>query len=418
MTNTAENPPPLILGSGLDKLGKGRISTVPYLSKSFYEKEKDIWLKTWVMVGRESEFKKPGDYTTFNFKAVNKPIVIIRGKDDKLRAFYNVCLHRGGRLLGLEPQHFRGNVQQIACRSHCWRYQLDGRLVGLPEKQLFPDLEPREELRLKPVHLDTWGGFVFVNMAEEPEWSLAEYLSGIPEGFRRHCAEHPWTWYTGFQIQIACNWKDALNIQHEAYHASFVHPDTLAVRLTAAMCPSTVFPDSPGMSSIMATSLPPEAITKEPTAIQILAQQYSGADRDKVLTAFPGAMNHANDEYFGIEALTFFPNFMIDNQVEVLMTMRVWPLSHDKAEVEWDFFHLGEPENFGQLFSREQNAIATRDVLTEDWYVMEQTYTSLNSGILNGVHIGNDMEATVRAFHEKLLQHLDLTEEDLINDYA
>lgn len=413
-----EESAPLRLGSGLDALGTGRISVAPYLSASFFEKEKEIWQKTWVMAARESQFAKPGDYLTFDLKAVNKPLFIVLGQDGKLRAFYNVCQHRGGRLLGLDADRTRGNVKHISCRFHRWSYRLDGTLMGIPERQLFPALEPQRELALKPVHLDAWGGFVFVNLAESPAWTLAEYLAGVPAGLGRYCADPAWVWHTGFQTQLACNWKDALNIQHEGYHASALHEKTLGLRLKASMVPVTLFTDSPGMTSLSTSLLPPEAFARTPPAIAQLARRCLGIDGGKLMEEFPGAMNHANDEHFSIDCLTFFPNFMIDSHLGYFMTMRVWPLAHDRAELEWDFFFRGAPRDFGELFSREQVVIATRDVLTEDWYVIEKASKSLGAGVLDGVHVGRDMEASVRALHEKLLHHLSLTEEDLRNDYA
>ena len=116
----------LELGQGLESLSSNPISTIPFVSDAFFEKEKAIWRDTWLMVGRERDLCEPGHYLTLHLKVINAPIAVTRLKDGSLHAFYNICSHRGSRLLW---DSF-GHAEVISCRFHGWTYALDGRLRG------------------------------------------------------------------------------------------------------------------------------------------------------------------------------------------------------------------------------------------------------------------------------------------------
>ena len=403
----------LVIGAGLSELGTGRISNIPYVSQSFYEREKEIWRKSWLCVGHVDDLQEPGDFFTFDLKVINAPIFVIRGRDGQLRAFYNVCSHRCGRVVGCgsgtSQGHLRGN---IVCPYHGWSYDLGGQLRTIREPQLFPGLPAKEKLSLKEIRIDTWCGFVFINLAEDSEEGLDEYMSEVSNSFFRSVAESDWVWGRGFKGIVEANWKDLINIQHESYHVTILHRRTLATVLTPDVARNTVYKRS-GISSVYTGPIPSGTDANKLTAVQKVAMQYGDAspriDAAKSKAAFADSV--------GLEEYTVFPNLMIGSWRGTLTTHRVWPLGPHRTLWEWDWFFPSEPKNFGELLSREYAAVLTRNTVAEDLIILEYASQGMRSGARAGTYIAADMEASCRALHERLLDKLGLTEEDL-HDYA
>lgn len=369
------------------------------------------------MLGRESDLAEAGTFITFDLKVLNAAIAVTRNRDGRLSAFYNICTHRGSRLLCERA----GRTSSIVCPYHAWSFNLDGTLRGVPEEQLFDCLGDKEALRLKSISVDTWGGFVFVNLSPDPGCTLQEYVSGAPQYLSAYLEEQPWSWHTGYQRRFDANWKDLMNIQHEGYHASHVHRKTLGVRFTRDDIRTIAFPDSPGLCSLLSVQRPiiSEDLQARMTTVQRLSMEYGttsnwvDADTSGASEQFPNAVNHANSDRWVFDCYTLFPNLILFVGADVLSVMCVWPLSAHEADWEWDWFFKDEMSNFGHLFNREQGRLATRNALTEDWPVVEMAHQNMRVGIFNKMHVGSELEASVRALHEKLLRHMNLSEEDL-----
>ena len=405
------------LRQGLDAVGTGPISVSPYVSEQFFEDEKRIWRDSWLMLGRERDLGDPGAYIVCDLKVLDVSIVVTRNRDGRLHAFYNVCSHRASRLLC--ESHGRKSV--IVCPFHSWTFNVDGSLRGVPEKQLFDCMENKEKYRLTSVSVDTWGGFVFVNLSPEPRYSLSEYTSGTPEMLGPYLKDQPWSWHTGYQHRFDANWKDLMNIQHEGYHASYVHRQTLGAKFGPDEVFTSLFPDSPGFCSLLTVNVPPAPGNTPPkfSTVQQLAMEFGttsnwvGKDTSQASTRFPGAVNQNDSVRWVFDCYTLFPNLMLFVGNDVLSVMRVWPLNAHEADWEWDWFFKDEMSNFGHLFNREHGRLATRNALTEDWPICEMVHRNMRAGIVDKVHIGSEMEVSVRALHEKLLMHMNLTEDDL-----
>jgi len=173
-----------------------------------------IWARTWQPVGRVDQVKAPGDF--FTCEVAGEPIVVTRGKDGDLRAFYNVCRHRAG------PVAFgAGNKKSLTCRYHGWTYALDGKLVATPE---FDGVQGFDKAcnGLRAVAVTAWGPFVFVNLdAASP--SLESFLGAIPD------ETAPYDLASMRSVErrdyvINCNWKVYVDNYLEGYHLPVVHP--------------------------------------------------------------------------------------------------------------------------------------------------------------------------------------------------
>src|SRR5687767_5564243 len=127
-----------------------------YTSEAFYRREVDrLFMKVWNFLGRVEQVPNRGDYFTLDFAGV--PLIVVRGDDDKVRAFANTCRHRGSQLL-----EGNGSCKAIVCPYHSWTYKLNGELAGAPEMEQTAGFR-KEDHGLVQLRLDTWAGFIFVN---------------------------------------------------------------------------------------------------------------------------------------------------------------------------------------------------------------------------------------------------------------
>ena len=142
-----------------------------YHSEETYRTDRDqVFYRNWVYVGRAERLPRAGSW--LRVEIADESILVVRGKDDQLRGFYNVCRHRGSRICDEEQGFARTHLR---CPYHAWGYALDGRLVTTPmiEKEEID----RETTSLWPVHVDVWEGFVFVNLSREEPRPLLEHLA-------------------------------------------------------------------------------------------------------------------------------------------------------------------------------------------------------------------------------------------------
>jgi phenylpropionate dioxygenase-like ring-hydroxylating dioxygenase large terminal subunit len=186
-----------------------------------------VWRREWQMVGVEPEVRNVGDFFTTHISGFDfvVPIVVVRGKDSKLRAFINVCRHRAHFVaLGC------GNRKSLQCTYHGWTYGLDGCLRAVPRSEE-GGLPPFEKLTLYPLPIETWKGFIFV--ALEPQHGLAEALGELPEVLEATGYEYPfaeenadpeWDYVRDVRgVHIETNWKAMEENNVECYHCPVTH---------------------------------------------------------------------------------------------------------------------------------------------------------------------------------------------------
>jgi len=192
-----------------------------YLDESIYEQEKQkIFYCNWHYAGHISQLNKPGDYLTAT--VADESIFIVRGQDDTLRGFYNVCRHRAHQLL-----EGSGNTRNIVCPYHAWSYALDGELRHARISEKVPGFD-KSEFCLQPVQVDTLCDLVFFNLDPDAE-SLDSQAPGlaqdlqerIPELGNLRAAES----ISPFGSAIAANWKVVVDNFVECYHCPLVHPE-------------------------------------------------------------------------------------------------------------------------------------------------------------------------------------------------
>ena len=199
-------------------LGTALIPKDRYISKEFMALEwARMWTKTWLIGCREEEIPETGDYITTEIGP--ESLLIVRGEDCKARTFYNVCNHRGNQV---KFDH-TGNSRTLQCAYHFWEYDLTGQLVNVPDEQDFTQGCPKDQLSLKAVKTDTWGGFVWFNLNPDAE-SLADYLGMVPAHLDPYGFEDM-AMVMNVTVEWDCNWKTSVDAFNEVYHTSCIHPE-------------------------------------------------------------------------------------------------------------------------------------------------------------------------------------------------
>ena len=210
-TPTEKAPEPLL---GTDLIPKER-----YVSKEFMQLEWErMWTKVWNIAGRESDIANVGDY--FTTELGPESFLIVREQPDKVRAFYNVCPHRGNQIRNAGM----GHAESFQCAYHFFEFNLDGTKKFVPDENTFTQGVPQETALIE-VPCDTWGGWVWFNMNPEAE-PLTEFLGEVPEHLDPYYFEQM-ALVQDRTIEWDCNWKTSVDAFNEVYHVQGIHPQIL-----------------------------------------------------------------------------------------------------------------------------------------------------------------------------------------------
>ncbi len=191
-----------------------------YYDADHYERELEaIWYRDWVCVGRAEEVPNAGDFVVR--KIGTQSLIVTRDKDDGIRVFYNTCRHRGSVLCTKENGRFANG--RIICPYHTWTYSLAGELVATPGRIESDDFR-LSDYSLYDVHVDHWGGFVFVNLSDETEKSLKDFMAGSDERLANWPLEEMVSVHQEVK-PLQCNWKLFWENFVECYHCPRHHPE-------------------------------------------------------------------------------------------------------------------------------------------------------------------------------------------------
>jgi Rieske 2Fe-2S family protein len=203
------------------------LSGADYVSRDVYEQERErIWWGDWICLGRTEEVATAGDYIVRD--VAGESIFITRNDAGELHGFYNVCSHRGTKFLDDEPSG--GHAKKaFVCPYHAWTYDLDGRLIGTPNVKEDEHFD-RSEFPLHQVAVDSYAGFLFVNLAREPRPLIAALTDGAESitAFERFKMEEL---RVGVRIvyEVAANWKIVVENYNECLHCPQIHPELVKV---------------------------------------------------------------------------------------------------------------------------------------------------------------------------------------------
>jgi len=202
--------------------GQVRDDFVPkeaYYTPEFLKREKEkLWPRVWQVACRLEEIPHVGDFVTYDI--ADDSLIIMRTSEIEIKAMHNVCTHRGRRLT-----EGCGHLKQIVCRFHGWRWNIKGENTAVIDAQDYGDRLKPEDIRLGEALVDTWGGFVWINMDLDAE-PLLDFLAPLEERLKLYEFEKlRFRWYK--TVVAPCNWKVALEAFDEGYHVQTSHQQFL-----------------------------------------------------------------------------------------------------------------------------------------------------------------------------------------------
>jgi len=358
------------------ELGTEPVPIEPYISQSYFELERErVFRKTWLNVGRIEELPKPGSYLVKDLPICQTSILVVRGKDGRVRAFHNVCSHRSNKLVWSQG----GSCQNFSCKFHGWSYNLEGQLTFVPDEENFFDLK-KKALGLTSVSCDTWEGFIFINFDSQPQETLQEYLGEIGETlkgypFAEYSAER-YSWST----ELHANWKLLKDAFQEAYHVAFLHKRSIPDSFTGKSNPFAHGLDYKLYKRHRQMSVWGN-MEHKPTPVEGLAYR-SGAliiRNDFSADHLPPGVNPTKDQGWALDLNVIFPNFFVDISEGSYFTYNMWPLAVDRTL--WEVRnYFPKAKTAGQRFSQEYSKVLFRDIIMEDSSTLEQTQKVLASG--------------------------------------
>ena len=215
----AKPVPAFLTDENSPDLGSVHLPVERFISYDYHRLEvEQIWKKTWQVVCRAEEIPNVGDH--FVYEVAGLSFLIVRTAADAFKGYWNVCLHRGRRLVDKSGE----GAQSFRCGYHAWTWNIDGSLKYYPGAWDFPDVQGCSH-HLDEVKLDTWGGFIFINPDLEAG-PLADHIGGMAKHFDYWPLEDRFTiWH--MRKRINSNWKVAIEAFLEAYHVVQTHPQAL-----------------------------------------------------------------------------------------------------------------------------------------------------------------------------------------------
>ncbi|MCG2635053.1 MAG: aromatic ring-hydroxylating dioxygenase subunit alpha [Gammaproteobacteria bacterium] len=382
------------LSAAYPELGFDPVNIEKVFSPEYFELEREkIFKKVWLRVGRNEDIPNHGDFMVKEFEFANTSVVITRDQNGEVNAFHNVCTHRANRVAYTET----GNAPRgFTCRFHGWNFGLDGKLNFVPEAGLFPTLDTRCA-GLPPVSVDTWEGWIFVNLDPSPKETLREYLGELADGYPGFFDDK--TKVATLTIDAKANWKIFLDAFVETYHFAFVHQLSAAAVITS--------PDNPygymdaarmydrhrvisARSNPNHTPSPAEAVVGKLGGHQTLAPDLAAAATRQL----PPGLNPQGLDDWATDIIVIFPMTNIQPLDGWYVTQNYWPISHN--ETRWEMTIYMQPaQTASHWMAQEYNTAYIRDVVREDLNNLEMIQQNLEAGILKEMHFG-DQEIMIR----------------------
>jgi len=410
-----------------------------YCSKDFADREwEHMWKRIWHVGGRTAQLEEPGDFIVHNFR--HESILLVKQKDGSIRAFFNVCMHRGNQLVNAEE----GGVTSFTCPYHGWKWGLDGALDWVQDPEDFPQGNPCGKLKLKELPCDTWGGFIFWSFDPDVK-PLLEYLHPIPDLLaNRDLDNHVRVVWR--KLRVNTNWKFASDNFNEAYHIPAVHPQFMPI--IDDHYTTTVFEMYPSGHNRMIEKLQPSS--RSPTKDQVEPlwagilnewdlnpEEFEGRAQEARLAlqqarrklgpvrGYDYFDKFTDDELTDQMHHTCFPNLTLTGTPEGLHVFRTEPDADDPNWSTFDYWYLvprregadevatlygmrpyEEAAQETDDFSDYEAAIDQGDFLTQDLSLAVTQQKGLRSMAFSDCYLSGQ-ETRVRRFHEVLNDYLE-----------
>ena len=313
----------------------------------FAEELERFFCQGWICAGRADQIPNPGDF--FVREIADESIIINRDNSGQVRAFYNVCRHRGTRICTAAEGKFSGRIQ---CPYHGWTYALDGKLIGAPHMENLP----REDYPLNPVGVDLWDGHIFITLDPRPA-PLASQLDDLPQKFA-NWRMTDLRFYQRRTYDAKANWKLIIQNYNECLHCPVLHP-TLS-QLTDYLSGDNDTPHRGYIGGTMGFKPGVETMSLDGKLRRDYLPCLTDAQRTEV-------------KYYAV-----YPNLLLSLHPDYMMTHTLWPRAVDRTEIicEWHF----HPQEMAKPNFQADDAVKFWDLTNkEDWGISELSQAGIKS---------------------------------------
>lgn len=351
-----------------------------YTSTEFLEQEQQsVFSKNWIFAALATDLPNPGDLFPVTIAGV--PIVILRDRHNIIRAFHNICSHRGVQLVSQPCRH----SSRLICPYHAWSYDLEGKLLHTPHfggywQDNCAGFE-RAAKDLKPVRCDRWLEMIFVNLSDEAP-PLADYVAPISDRWVDYDLQR--LRYGGeVRFEFKANWKLAVENFSESYHLPWVHP---GLNSYSRMEDHFVFELSDRSFGQGSSLYKPNPVN------------------GKTLPTFP-CLSPAKATV--AEYVVLFPNTMLGIHPDFFLLLVVNPIGPDRSEERLVFFLVGD-EALNPEFQEVRDWVINswRTINKEDIDIIERLQIGRYSPAFDGGCFSPALEKTVYQFHQLIAQSI------------
>ncbi|GAA2737415.1 aromatic ring-hydroxylating dioxygenase subunit alpha [Actinocorallia aurantiaca] len=392
------------------ELGTAPVDYTDSIDPAFYEAEREaIFKKTWLNVGRVELLPKTGSYFTKELPVADTSLILVRGKDKVVRAFHNVCRHRGNKLVWNDypKEEVKGTCRQFTCKYHAWRYDLEGQLTFVQQEEEFFNLD-KSDYGLKDVRCEVWEGFIFVNL--DPDAApLKEYLGEMGESLEGYPFHEMTEVYT-YKAEIGSNWKLFIDAFAEFYHAPVLHQKQ-AVKEEADKLMGygfealhyELFSPHSMISSWGGMAPPKDPGMVKPIERVLRSGLFGPWDRPDVQglapEELPPGINPARHRSWGTDSFEFFPNFtLLFWAPGWYLTYHYWPTAVDRHIFEASLYFV-PPKNARERLAQELAAVTFKEYALQDANTLEATQTMIASKAVTEFPLC-DQELLLRHLHK------------------
>lgn len=320
------------------------------LPEIFRNEQERIFLERWICAGRVELIPDPGDYFVRNVDT--ESVIVLRDRSGEVRAFHNVCRHRGTRICEELAGRFSSNIR---CPYHAWTYALDGRLLGASSMDGVQGFDTADyPLHAVPVAL--WEGFVFICLSSDPQ-PFEQTHAPVLSRFSRYGMSKLRS-MRRIEYDVRANWKLIFENYNECYHCPLVHP--ALVKLSPADSGANDLTNGAFLGGYMTVNNDKGSMSMTGNACAIPVAGLPDEDLHRVY-------------YY-----TIFPNMLLSLHPDYVMVHTIWPQSPDRTliECEW-LFHPDAASHDG--FDPDDGVAFWDRTNREDWHICEQSQLGVQS---------------------------------------
>jgi len=365
-----------------------------YISAEEFELERrHIFAKSWLLLGHRAEIPNAGDYIVRELSVPKASLLIVHGRDGVIRAFHNICRHRGNALVRGSTA---GCASRFTCSFHGWTWWNSGELLAITDETQFGSVD-KKALGLLPVRCEVWNGQIFVNFDPHPAQGLAQWLEQLNVGYDDYFEKQQKL--SSHRFVFDANWHLAVNAFTEGYHTAYIHRNTAGDYQGGKSNPQRHRPFMQFMKRHTRYSAP-----ANPDHVLVPAEQIAYRYGHKMLPAacfenhtLPPAVNPARAEHWLFDVIELFPNTVMLCGQHYRIELSFFPQSHERTVLIHETFAY-KPENLAQRVAQELFRTREREVVREDLNLLEAQQHALSSGRLENVYLSRQEMALAHHF--------------------